>query len=93
MAKKKTNTTKPILNILPQIPSKESKNIKVGGRIFEFEKEVIFPGFPRNPITIGATLVECNDGWFKLQEVDRSVNVRLSYIFIGQNMKSIKQIA
>lgn len=93
MATKKVKTIEPPkLNILPQIPSAWSKEIKANGKAYEFTKNTPLPGFGRKPIIAGAKLHECNDGWFKLVEPGRQVGMRISPLLVKEKMESLKEL-
>ena len=92
MAKKITTPSIKAINILPQIPTAESKETKPGGKKCELVKAILIPVYLKKMQPHITTLVGCNDGWYQVFESNKKKHFRMGPNLVAEVSESIKEI-
>jgi hypothetical protein len=90
--KRPTTPSIKAINILPQIPSAESKKTKPGGKKYDLVKAILIPVYLKKMQPHITTLVECNDGWFQVFENNKKKHFRMGPALVAEVSDSIKEI-
>lgn len=80
------------VNILPQIPTKQSRAEKIGGIKYRVIRNIKVPGFHHELKALETELNECNDGWFEVWEREQKKYYRLGPSIIEEEKQNLEQI-